>query len=127
MGWEVHPDGMLDVLRQANALAPSLPLYITENGAAYPDRVDADGRIDDGERAEYLEAHLEAARDAVDSGLPLGGYFIWSLIDNWEWAFGFSRRFGLVHVDYRTQRRTPKRSADWMADFLRDAVPASRG
>lgn len=127
MGWEIHPDGMVDVLRQANALAPSLPLYVTENGAAYPDRVDDDGRIDDGARTEYLEAHLEAARDAIDAGLPLRGYFIWSLIDNWEWAFGYSRRFGIVHVDYRTQRRTPKRSAAWMADFLRDAVPASRG
>lgn len=127
MGWEIHPDGMVDVLRQANALAPSLPLYVTENGAAYPDRVDEDGRIDDGARTEYLEAHLEAARDAIDAGLPLRGYFIWSLIDNWEWAFGYSRRFGIVHVDYRTQRRTPKRSAAWMADFLRDAVPASRG
>ncbi|ANF32391.1 beta-galactosidase [Leifsonia xyli] len=126
MGWEIHPDGMVDVLRQANALAPDLPLYITENGAAYPDRVDADGEIDDGARAEYLEAHFEAARNAVAEGLPLQGYFIWSLIDNWEWAWGYSRRFGIVHVDYQTQKRTPKRSARWMRDFLRDAVPASR-
>ncbi|MDR6611790.1 GH1 family beta-glucosidase [Leifsonia sp. 1010] len=126
MGWEIHPDGMVDVLRQANALAPGLPLYITENGAAYPDRVGADGEIDDPQRAEYLEAHFEAARDAVAEGLPLQGYFIWSLIDNWEWAWGYSRRFGIVHVDYTTQKRTPKRSARWVADFLRDAVPASR-
>lgn len=126
MGWEIHPDGMVDVLRQANALAPELPLYITENGAAYPDRVDADGGIDDPQRAEYLEAHLEAARDAVAEGLPLRGYFIWSLMDNWEWAWGYSRRFGIVHVDYETQKRTPKRSARWVADFLRDAVPAGR-
>ncbi len=126
MGWEIHPDGMVDVLRQASALAPGLPLYITENGAAYPDRVDVDGQIDDGERAEYLEAHFEAARDAVAEGLPLQGYFIWSLIDNWEWAWGYSRRFGIIHVDYQTQKRTPKRSARWVADFLRDAVPASR-
>lgn len=126
MGWEIHPDGMVDVLRQANALAPDLPLYITENGAAYPDRVDADGEIDDPQRAEYLEAHFEAARDAVAEGLPLGGYFIWSLMDNWEWAWGYSRRFGIVHVDYDSQKRTLKRSARWVGDFLRDAVGASR-
>ncbi|MGO4533802.1 GH1 family beta-glucosidase [Leifsonia sp. 2MCAF36] len=126
MGWEIHPDGMVDVIRQANQLAPDLPLYITENGAAYPDRVDSDGEIDDPQRAEYLEAHFEAARDAVAEGLPLKGYFIWSLMDNWEWAWGYSRRFGIVHVDYRTQKRTPKRSARWVADFLRNAVPASR-
>ena len=120
MGWEVHPDGMLDALRMASDLAPELPLYITENGAAYPDSQDADGRIDDGERTEYLQAHLEAARDAVAAGLPLRGYFLWTLMDNWEWSWGFSRRFGIVHVDYRTQTRTPKRSALWMADFLRE-------
>lgn len=120
MGWEVHPDGMLDALRMAHRLAPELPLHITENGAAYPDSEGADGRIDDGERTEYLQAHLEAARDAVAAGLPLRGYFLWSLMDNWEWSYGFSRRFGIVHVDYRTQTRTPKRSALWMADFLRE-------
>ena len=120
MGWEVHPDGMLEVLRMAGDLAPELPLYITENGAAYPDSEGADGRIDDGERTEYLQAHLEAARDAVAAGLPLRGYFLWTLMDNWEWSWGFSRRFGIVHVDYRTQARTPKRSALWMADFLRE-------
>jgi len=117
---------MVDVIRQTNALAPELPLYITENGAAYPDRVDSDGDIDDGQRAEYLEAHFEAARNAVAEGLPLKGYFIWSLLDNWEWAWGYSRRFGIVHVDYETQKRTPKRSARWVAQFLQDAVPASR-
>jgi beta-glucosidase len=119
MGWEIHPDGMLDVIRQANELAPGLPLYITENGAAFDDRVDADGRIDDAQRTEYLRAHFAAARDAVEAGLPLEGYFVWSLMDNWEWAWGYSRRFGIVHVDYETQKRTPKSSALWMADFLR--------
>ncbi|MET3566775.1 beta-glucosidase [Leifsonia sp. 563] len=119
MGWEIHPDGMVDVLRMAHDLAPDLPLYITENGAAYPDRVDSEGAVEDPERVDYLQAHFEAARDAVAQGLPLRGYFIWSLIDNWEWAWGFSRRFGIVHVDYTTQKRTPKRSARWVADFLR--------
>jgi len=119
MGWEIHPDGMIDVLRMAHDLAPELPLYITENGAAYPDRVNAEGAVEDPERVDYLQAHFEAARDAVAEGLPLRGYFIWSLMDNWEWAWGYSRRFGIVHVDYATQKRTPKRSARWVADFLR--------
>jgi len=119
MGWEIHPDGMVEVLRMAHDLAPDLPLYITENGAAYSDRVNTEGAVEDPERVDYLQAHLEAARDAVAEGLPLRGYFIWSLIDNWEWAWGFSRRFGIVHVDYTTQKRTPKRSARWLADFLR--------
>jgi len=120
MGWEIHPDGMVDVLRMANELAPGLPLYITENGSAYPDHVGSNGEIDDPERLEYLQAHLEAARDAVQQGLPLQGYFVWSLMDNFEWAWGYSRRFGIVYVDYETQQRTPKQSGRWVADFLRE-------
>ncbi|MCU1421549.1 MAG: beta-galactosidase, partial [Microbacteriaceae bacterium] len=126
MGWEIHPDGMLDVLRMANELAPGLPLYITENGSAYDDRVEPDGEIQDGERTDYLVAHLEAARDAVREGLPLKGYFVWSLMDNFEWAWGYSRRFGVVYVDYETQRRIPKQSGLWLAEFLRAEVPIRR-
>ena len=119
MGWEIHPDGMVDVLRQANALAPGLPLYITENGAAYPDHVGTDGEVGDPERTAYLQAHLTACQSATDAGLPLAGYFIWSLMDNFEWAWGYSRRFGIVHVDYETQRRRVKQSGQWLAEFLR--------
>jgi beta-glucosidase len=126
MGWEIHPDGMVDVLRMANELAPGLPLYITENGSAYEDRVEPDGQILDGERTDYLVAHLEAARDAVREGLPLKGYFVWSLMDNFEWAWGYSRRFGVVYVDYETQRRIPKQSGRWLAEFLRAEVPIRR-
>jgi beta-glucosidase len=118
MGWEIHPDGMTDVLRMANELAPELPLYITENGAAYEDRLDPGGEILDPERVDYLEKHFEAARDAVQQGLPLRGYFIWSLMDNFEWAWGYSRRFGIVYVDYASQKRIPKQSARWVSDFL---------
>jgi beta-glucosidase len=118
MGWEIHPDGLLDVLRMANASAPELPLYITENGSAYPDRIEPDGSVDDPDRLRYLRLHLDAARRAVEEGLPLRGYFAWSLMDNFEWAWGFSRRFGLVYVDYATQSRTPKSSARWIAALL---------
>ncbi len=118
MGWEIHPDGLLDVLAMANALAPNLPLYITENGSAYPDKVESDGTVDDPDRLAYLRSHLDAARRAIAEGLPLRGYFAWSLMDNFEWAWGFSRRFGLVYVDYATQRRIPKSSARWLAALL---------
>lgn len=125
MGWEIHPDGLIDVLEQANAYAPELPLYITENGAAYPDAVDPDGNIDDEERRAYIERHIEACADAIGRGLPLQGYFVWTLLDNFEWAWGFSRRFGLTYVDYPTQVRTLKKSGHWYAGFLAGA-PAGR-
>jgi beta-glucosidase len=121
MGWPIHPDGLMDVLRQANGYAPDLPLMITENGAAYPDQPGPDGVVDDLERRGYLEQHIAACRDAVRDGAPLVGYFVWSLIDNFEWGWGFSRRFGIVAVDYEFQRRTVKTSGRWYADFLRSA------
>ena len=118
MGWEIHPDGLIDVLQLANRLAPELPLYITENGSAYEDTLAPDGTVDDPERLAYLQSHLEASRLAIASGLPLRGYFAWSLMDNFEWAWGHSRRFGLYYVDYATQRRVPKSSARWLAALL---------
>jgi beta-glucosidase len=118
MGWEIHPDGMTDVLEMAHAKAPQLPLYITENGSAYEDVVEAEGTVDDRERTDYLQQHVGACRDAIAKGLPLAGYFVWSLMDNFEWAWGYSRRFGIVYVDYETQVRTPKKSGRWLAGFL---------
>jgi len=117
MGWPIHPDGLVDVLELANTRRPDLPLYITENGAAYEDVVTG-GEIVDEERRSYIEQHLAACSDALRRGLPLKGYFAWSLIDNFEWAWGYTRRFGLVYVDYETQRRTVKHSGRWFADFL---------
>jgi beta-galactosidase len=118
MGWEIHPDGLVDVVEMVHALAPELPVYITENGAAYADEVGPDGQIEDEERRHYLELHTAACADALARGLPLKGYFAWSLMDNFEWAFGHSRRFGIVYVDYETQRRTVKTSGRWFRDFL---------
>lgn len=125
MEWEIHPDAMIDVLEMAHERAPHLPLYITENGSAYEDTVDPDGSIDDRERTEYLVAHVQACREAIDRGLPLRGYFAWTLMDNFEWSWGYTRRFGLVHVDYETLLRTPKRSGLWFADFLGGPLGAS--
>jgi beta-glucosidase len=118
MGWEIHPDGLVDVLQMAHDLAPELPIYITENGSAYEDTLAPDGTVDDQERLAYLQSHLEASRQAIAQGLPLRGYFAWSLMDNFEWAWGHSRRFGLYYVDYATQRRIPKSSARWLASLL---------
>jgi len=118
MGWEIHPDGLVDVVAMVAERSADLPIYITENGAAYDDQVGPDGQVDDEERRHYFELHTAACADAVAQGLPLRGYFAWSLLDNFEWAFGFSRRFGLVHVDYDSQVRTVKKSGHWFRQFL---------
>ena len=89
---------------------PAVSLYVTENGASYDDVLGPDGRVDDPDRIRYLEDHLRACLDAIAAGVPLQGYFVWSLLDNFEWAWGYGKRFGLVYVDYRTQHRVIKRS-----------------
>src|SRR2546422_62531 len=96
-----------------------LPLYVTENGAAFADEPPVDGRLDDPRRVEYYRGHLAAALDALRRGGNLRGYFAWSLLDNYEWSHGYSKRFGIVHVDFATQRRTPKASARFYASVVR--------
>ncbi|MEU5564760.1 GH1 family beta-glucosidase [Micromonospora musae] len=122
--WPVAPDGLHELLgwlhRTYGDTLP--PVEITESGCAYDDVPDADGRVHDPERVAYLDGHLRAVRAALDDGVDVRGYFVWSLLDNWEWAEGFTKRFGLVHVDYATQARTPKSSYAW----LRDAIAAAR-
>lgn len=118
MGWEVYPDGLTEaVMRVAREYAPEA-IYVTENGAAFDDDPGAEGDYDDGARQAYLHAHLEAAGAAVEAGAPLRGYFVWSLLDNFEWQHGYRKRFGLVHVDFRTGARTPRRSAYWYRDTI---------
>ncbi|MFZ2103570.1 MAG: GH1 family beta-glucosidase [Oricola sp.] len=110
MGWEVYPDGLHGILtRLARDYTKDTPIYVTENGMAWDDRVE-NGRIDDAERVSYFDSHLQAVRRAIADGAPVKGYFGWSLLDNYEWALGYGKRFGLVHVDYATQKRTPKAS-----------------
>jgi beta-glucosidase len=112
MGWEVDPNGLKDtLLRVQHDYAPKA-VYITENGAAYDEQPE-DGVVRDTPRINYLTTHFNAATEAIGEGVPLLGYFVWSLMDNFEWAYGFSKRFGIVHVDYETQTRTPKASAYW--------------
>ncbi|MFB7269794.1 GH1 family beta-glucosidase [Streptomyces sp. NPDC056244] len=115
MGWSVDPSGLYDLLLRYTREAPGLPLMITENGAAYADQPDADGTVHDPDRIRYLHGHLAAVRRAIDDGADVRGYFLWSLLDNFEWSYGYGKRFGAVHVDYETQRRTPKSSALWYA------------
>jgi beta-glucosidase len=123
-GWAVAPEGLTETLttlheRYGEHLPP---LVVTENGCAYDDVVDAEGRCADPERVAFLSAHLDAVRAALAAGVDVRGYHVWSLLDNFEWAEGYTKRFGLVHVDYATGRRTPKTSFGW----YRDQIAASR-
>ncbi len=118
MGWEVYPAGLTELLTRLHRDYTLPPLYITENGAAYPDQL-VGGRVQDDARIRYLGSHLQAVAMARDAGVDVRGYFAWSLLDNFEWAHGYSKRFGIVHVDYATQQRTPKASALWYRELLR--------
>jgi beta-glucosidase len=118
MDWEVKPEGLEELLMRLTEEYGARRILVTENGSAYPDTVGADGRIADPERAAYLDAHLAACARAVRRGAPLAGYFAWSLLDNFEWAYGYDKRFGLVHVDYATQKRTVKGSGRRYADII---------
>ena len=123
MGWEIAPDAFRSVMIEAKErYSGDLPIYILENGAAFPDRVDPDGRIRDEDRISYLRAYLGAVQDAIAAGVPVRGYFVWSLLDNFEWTLGYSKRFGLVHVDYETQQRRPKDSFQFYAELAHGAV-----
>jgi beta-glucosidase len=113
MGWEVRPEAFEELLTRLHREYPFPRYLVTENGAAYPDRPGPDGAVHDPDRMSYLARHFAAAGRAAAAGVPLDGYFVWSLIDNFEWAHGYSKRFGLVHVDYPTQRRVVKSSGDW--------------
>jgi beta-glucosidase len=126
MGWEVFPGGLTELLQRLDADYSLPPIYITENGAAYRDRL-VDGRVADPDRIRYLRSHIAAMADALESGVDVRGYFVWSLLDNFEWADGYSKRFGLVHVDYATQRRTLKDSALWYRAFCSKARTARSG
>ena len=118
MGWEVYPKGMLETLGQVHFGYGFPAIYITENGAAYKDIVDAGGNVQDTARIDYLRRHLVEVRRAAQLGLPVRGYFAWSLLDNFEWALGTSKRFGLIHVDYSSQRRTIKESGKWYRNVI---------
>jgi beta-glucosidase len=118
MDWEVYPDGLYQILCRLYFEYRVPKIYITESGCSYSDGPDENGRIHDQRRIDYLHAHFAAARRAMDNGVPLAGYFVWSLLDNFEWAFGYSQRFGIVWVDFETQRRISKDSALWYKQVI---------
>ena len=119
MGWEIHPDSLAEQLRTLHDRYRFARYLITENGAAMPDRVRDRGRIADDDRITYLRDHLGAVHDAITAGVPVDGYFAWSAFDNFEWAHGYEKRFGLIEIDFDTMARTPKKSALWYAEVAR--------
>lgn len=118
MGWGVEPEGLTVTLRRVHDDYGPIPMMVAENGAAYPDVIAEDGSIHDADRVDYIEAHIQAVSDAIDAGVDVRGYFVWSLLDNFEWAWGYSKRFGMVRVDYDTLQRTVKDSGRWYQEFL---------
>jgi beta-glucosidase len=120
-GWEIWPEGLRSVLKRIHSDYAPAAIAITENGATFPETVDVDGSVRDEARRNYLARHLAAASDAIEDGVPLIAYFVWSLLDNFEWALGYDTRFGIVRVDFATQRRTIKASGRWYADLMRQS------
>jgi beta-glucosidase len=117
MGWEIYPRGLTELLRQMHREYRLPPVYITESGAAFADAL-VGGAVHDAARVDYLRTHIAAVADALAEGVPVAGYMVWSLMDNFEWSSGYGKRFGIVHVDYATQQRTPKDSAHWYRAFV---------
>ena len=117
MGWEVCPQGLTRQLQRLHEDFPDVPLYVTENGAAFDDQPGPTDRVDDRRRIDFIERHLAACQEAIEAGIDLRGYFVWSLLDNFEWADGYGKRFGIVRVDYETLERTPKASYDWLREL----------
>lgn len=120
MNWEVYPKGLYDLLHKLHRDYDGVRIFITENGAAFNDMVNREGKVEDENRLDYLYRHFLAAHQAIEEGVNLAGYYVWSLMDNFEWAEGYTKRFGIVYVDYKTQKRTPKKSALWYKEVIRN-------
>jgi len=119
MGWEVCAPALRRMLVKINSEYKLPPIYITENGSAFQDTISSDGKIHDPERTDYLRQHFIQTHLAMQDGVDIRGYMVWSLLDNFEWGHGFSKRFGMVRVDYETQKRTIKDSGEWYAEVIR--------
>jgi len=118
MEWEVYPEGLYRILTWVHEHCSGPALYVTENGAAFPDSVEPDGSVKDDERLDYVREYLKACHRAIEEGVDLRGYYLWSLMDNFEWGFGYSKRFGIVRVDFETQKRTVKKSGHWYSQAI---------
>lgn len=126
MHWEVYPEGLRETLHRVSKEYTRIPLWITESGSAFGDERLPDGSVDDQARIDFLDAHIRAALQSREEGVDLRGYFVWSVMDNFEWGFGYEKRFGLYYVDYETQERIPKASARWYRKLLSDQVIGER-
>jgi beta-glucosidase len=127
LGWPIQPDGLAEMLRRVHRDYGPARLYVTENGAAFADPAPEGGLVGDPRRVAYLAGHAGAVLEAIGDGVPLAGYLVWSLLDNFEWAEGYGERFGVMHVDFETQERTPKASARWLSELARTGrIPAPR-
>jgi beta-glucosidase len=125
MDWVVDPTGLRDLLLRVSRVVPDLPILVTENGAAFDEVVAPDGQVHDQPRLDYLHSHLAAVHDAIEAGADIRGYYVWSLLDNFEWAHGYAKRFGIVRVDFETGERLLKDSATWYAEVIAaNAIPA---
>ncbi len=120
MNWEVYPKGLYDLLLRIKKDYKKIDIYITENGAAFKDKIDTDGKINDVERVNYLKTHINELYKAIESGAPIKGYFLWSFFDNFEWSFGYAKRFGIVYVDYNTLERKIKNSGYWYQNVIKN-------
>ncbi len=123
MNWEIYPRGLYDLLTRLHRDYGGPEMHITENGAAFEDSIGPDGKVRDAQRIAYLRAHFIQAHQAIQDGVKLRGYFVWSLMDNFEWAYGYSKRFGMVYVDYETLKRIPKESARWYHEVIKENGP----
>jgi beta-glucosidase len=122
MGWELYPEGLYEILERVNREYHPKQLMVTENGASYADGPDETGKVHDHRRIDYLQTHIEAVWKAFRTGIPVTGYLQWSLMDNFEWSKGYSQRFGVIHVDFETQKRTIKDSAYWFSDYIKKVL-----
>jgi beta-glucosidase len=118
MGWEVFPDGLANILTRIHREYGPIALVVTESGAAFDDHLDRSGNVHDQKRIEYLREHIQTVAQVIRQGMPIKGYIVWSFLDNFEWSEGYRKRFGLVYVDYPTQRRIIKDSGRWYASFV---------
>jgi beta-glucosidase len=122
MDWEIVPDALYRLILRLREKYTGIPIYITENGAAFKDKVSKDGKVHDGRRIDYLRRHLKKIADLNQEGADIKGYFLWSLIDNFEWGHGYSKRFGIIYIDFETQDRILKDSALWYKDLIRTRI-----
>jgi beta-glucosidase len=120
MNWEVYPDGIYQLLKWVDEKYNKPVLYITENGAVFPDKVESDGSVNDEDRVDFLREYLKACHRAIQEGVDLRGYFLWTLMDNFEWMYGFDKRFGIVRTDFDTQKRTIKKSGHWYSETIKN-------